>query len=155
MARKALIAACYLMAISLPAWSAGSENDASPSRSDPDFVAGEKAVKAEQWPVAVKYMTNVVQRDAASADAWNYLGYSYRHMNEMDKSFAAYDKALQINPKHRNAREYLGEAYLQAGRLEDAEGQLKALDKLCFLPCEQYRELKEKIADYKKAHVAK
>jgi len=93
-----------------------------------------------------------VQRDDKAADAWNYLGYSYRQLGEMDKSFASYEKALQINPRHRNAREYLGEAYLQVGKLEQAEEQLRALDKLCWLPCEQYTELKEKIADYKKAH---
>jgi tetratricopeptide (TPR) repeat protein len=159
MTRKALAAACCLIAIGLPAWAAGGEDESTPaarsSRSDPDFVAGEKAVKAQQWPAAVQSMTKVVERDAASAGAWNYLGFSYRHMGELDKSFAAYDKALQINPQHRNAREYLGEAYLQAGRLDDAEAQLKALDKLCRLPCEQYRDLKEKIADYKKVHAAR
>ena len=62
-----------------------------------------------------------------------------------------FSRALQINPKHRGVHEYLGEAYLQVGKLSQAEEQLKALDKICFLPCEQYSELKEHIADYKRA----
>jgi DNA-binding SARP family transcriptional activator len=68
----------------------------------------------------------------------------------MDNSFKHYERALQLNPGHRDAHEYMGEAYLQVGRVEDAEVHLKALDKLCWLPCEQYTELKEKIATFKR-----
>ena len=44
--------------------------------------------------------------------------------------------ALQIDPKHRNAHEYLGEAYLQARDLDRAEAELRTLDSLCSVPCE-------------------
>ena len=155
---KAWAVACCLLASTGSAWSAGGGGgggggggtEAPAVAKDPDFVSGETAVKAEQWPTAIRYMNIMVQKEPGNADAWNYLGYSYRHVGEMDKSFAAYEKALTINPKHREAREYLGEAYLQVGRLDGAEEQLKVLDKLCFLPCEEYTELKEKIAEYKK-----
>ena len=157
---KACVAACCLVAASLPAWSAGGGGGGGGTEApavvkDPDYLAGEAAVKSEQWPTAIRHMSTMVQKEPGNADAWNYLGYSYRHMGEMDKSFAAYEKALTINPKHREAREYLGEAYLQVGRLDGAEEQLKALDKLCFFPCEEYTELKQKIAEYKKKQVVK
>lgn len=57
-----------------------------------------------------------------------------------------------INPKHVGVREYLGEAYLLVGNLAKAEEQLATLDKLCFASCSEYRELKEKIGDYKQQH---
>jgi tetratricopeptide (TPR) repeat protein len=97
-------------------------------------------------------MNAVVQRDARNADAWNYLGYAYRHLGEMDKSFSHYDKALQIDPDHRGAHEYLGEAYLQVGKLAEAEAQVRALDKICWMPCQELRDLKAKVAAWRKSH---
>jgi hypothetical protein len=38
------------------------------------------------------------------------------------------------------------------GNLAKAEEHLAVLDKLCFLPCEEYRDLKAAIAAYKKQH---
>jgi tetratricopeptide (TPR) repeat protein len=85
-------------------------------------------------------MSHASPRDA---DAWNELAHAYRKSGDLDNAFKGYEKALRIDPKHRNAHEYLGEAYLQAGDLARAEAQLRNLDKLCFLPCEQYADLKE------------
>jgi lipoprotein NlpI len=62
------------------------------------------------------------------------------------------DKALAIDPKHRGAHEYLGEAYLMAGNLDKAEEHLRILDKLCWMPCDQYTQLKKAVAAYKTAH---
>ncbi|RZL94633.1 MAG: tetratricopeptide repeat protein, partial [Variovorax sp.] len=117
---------------------------------DPDFRAGQAAVKAEQWPEAVTRLNVAIKTDPRNADAWNLLGFSYRHMGDMDNSFKHYEKALELNPRHRDAHEYVGEAYLQVGQLEGAEKHLKALDRLCWLPCEQYTDLKEKVEAYKR-----
>ncbi len=107
---------------------------------------------AKNWQQVINRMGTVIQRDPKNADAWNYLGYAYRQLGEMDNSFKHYETALQLNPKHRGAHEYLGEAYLQVGKLAKAEEQLKALDKLCVLPCDEYSDLKEHIAKYKREH---
>lgn len=138
------------------AWSAGGGGGSSGSptvevKRDPDYVAGEAAVKRQDWPEVVARMQSVIGRDARNADAWNYLGYAQRHLGDMDSSFKSYDTALQINPRHRGAHEYVGEAWLKVGRVDKAEEHLKALDKLCFFPCEEYTELKEKIADHKRS----
>jgi len=58
--------------------------------------------------------------------AWNELGHAYRKIGDMDNSFKHHERALQINPRHKGAHEYLGEAYLQIGKLEMAEQELKA-----------------------------
>jgi len=118
-------------------------------------AAGVAAVSAKDWPEVIARMGKVVARDPKNADARNYMGYAYRQMGEMDKSFENYEIALRLDPKHRDAREYLGEAYLMVGKLAQAEEQLKALDKLCFFPCEQYTDLKERIARYRLEHLTK
>lgn len=116
---------------------------------DPDFKAGMAAVKSEDWQQVVARMDAYTQRNPGNADAWNELGHAHRRLGNMDPALAAYDKALKIDPKHRGAHEYLGEAYLQMGDLARAERELKALDSICFLPCEQYSDLKSQIAKYK------
>ena len=116
---------------------------------DSDLKAGMEAVKAEHWDKAIARLNAYVARKPHDADAWNELAHAYRKSGDLDNAFKGYEKALRIDPKHRNAHEYLGEAYLQAGDLARAEAQLRNLDKLCFLPCEQYADLKEEIRRYK------
>jgi tetratricopeptide (TPR) repeat protein len=119
---------------------------------DPDFQAGMAAVKRQDWNQVVGRMTAYNQRSPRNADAWNELGHAYRKLGYMDDSFKSYSKALEIDPKHKDAHEYLGEAYLQIGDLARAEQELKTLNSLCLLTCEQYRELKAEIQRYKAAH---
>jgi len=116
---------------------------------DPDFTRGVKAIEAKDWPTAIAALRQALERDAQNADLYNELGYAERNSGDLDAAFRDYDKALAINPRHRGAHEYVGEAYLLAGNLPKAEEQLAILDKLCFFSCEEYRDLKEKVAAYK------
>jgi tetratricopeptide (TPR) repeat protein len=64
--------------------------------------------------------------DAAKADpttkeAWNLIGYTSRRLGEYEKSLAAYEKALALNPTYSEAIEYRAEAYLALNRLDDAK----------------------------------
>jgi hypothetical protein len=63
----------------------------------------------------------------------------------MDLAFEHYARALQLNPRHRGAHEYMGVAYLLVGNLPKAEEHLAALRQICLIPCEEYGELKEEI----------
>lgn len=117
---------------------------------DPDFNAGLSAADRQDWQDVIDNMKKVVERDDQNADAWNHLGHAYRLLGDMDNSFKHYEVALRINPRHRRAHEYVGEAYLQIGDLRGAEQHLKVLDKLCWLPCEEYTDLKQKVEQYKR-----
>ncbi len=57
---------------------------------------------------------------------------------------------LQLNPRHRGAHEYAGEAYLMVNDLAKAEEHLGALRTICLIPCEEYEDLKKAIADYRR-----
>jgi len=66
----------------------------------------------------------------------------------MELAFKHYGRALQLNPRHRGAHEYLGEAYLMLGNVAKAKEHLAALDRLCFFGCAEYTMLKKAVADY-------
>ena len=56
-------------------------------------------------------------------------------------------KALTVAPDFKQAREYLGEAYVQAKDLDKAKAELAEIEKLCGnQECEEYKDLAEAIA---------
>lgn len=117
---------------------------------DPDFENGRKAVEIKDWKGAIDYFSRSIGRDPKNANAQNYLGYSYRKSGNLDMAFKHYEEALRLDPSHRGAHEYLGEAYLTVNNLPKAEEHLYALDKICFFSCEEYRDLKAAVQEYKR-----
>jgi Tfp pilus assembly protein PilF len=124
----------------------------SPARpDDPDYAAAVKAIKGEKFAAAIPLLEGVVKRDTANADAYNWLAYATRKTGDPAASIPLYEKALAIDPKHRGAHEYIGEAYLMLGNVAKAKEHLARLDKLCFFSCEEYRDLKKAVEGYEKA----
>jgi tetratricopeptide (TPR) repeat protein len=89
----------------------------------------------------------LVKLDAAEAaigphpDILNYRGFASRKLGRFDAAIGYYQEALALNPDHRGANEYLGELYLQLGRVDDARRQLAKLDGLCPYSCAEREEL--------------
>jgi cytochrome c-type biogenesis protein CcmH/NrfG len=124
--------------------------DTTPSESAPSWQAeAQKEIKANQYDAAIK--TLLAANQPNSADWNNLLGYAQRKKTPPDLAAAEryYQAALKIDPKHRGALEYYGELFLMKNDLAGAEQMLARLNKACFLPCEEYRELKDEIAQYK------
>ena len=146
----ALIAGFCLLPGSAPA--AGGDSDAAPQ--DPVIAGAQKAIAAKDWTRAAAVMRDALAAHPDNADYHNLYAYSLRKgpNPDMKEVFRHYEEALRIDPDHRNAHEYIGEAYLQVGDLAKAKQHLAALDKLCWLPCEQYTELKEAVEDYQAKH---
>ena len=107
------------------------------------LVYGKKYKKAEKRLISleVKFPQN--------ADIQNYLGFVSRKMDKLGKSDAYYKKALQINPMHKGALEYQGELFLQYKNVEKAKANLKLLERICGVNCEEYKELKKAIESFK------
>lgn len=99
-------------------------------------------IAQKDWPGAITTLNAYTRANPQDADGYNLLGYSYRQLQRYNESLDAYQRALTLDPKHRGAHEYIGEAYIALGRLDKAKEHLDALDKICFLPCEEYRDLK-------------
>src|SRR5262245_29037461 len=115
---------------------------------DPDYVAGVRAIKASDYPTAIRLLQGVVSRDGNNPDAYNWLAYAIRKNGDPSRSIPLYEKALALDPKHRGAHEYIGEAYLALDNLPKAKEHLARLDKLCFLPCAEYTDLKKAVQVY-------
>ena len=152
--RTPLLAVTALLAVSLgvvlPAAAAPTDEELGGPSGDPGMVAGKKAIDDKRWADAIKALSSAALRDTRNADIQNYLGYAYRNAGQMDKAFAHYERALKLNPRHRGAHEYVGEAYLILGKPAQAREHLKALQTICLLPCEEFDDLKMKIDRYQR-----
>jgi Flp pilus assembly protein TadD len=120
--------------------------------SNPDWAAGKQAVEAQNWKGAVEHLSKAAAAEPNNADIQNWLGFAQRKLGNMEAAFAAYSVALKLNPKHRHAHEYIGEAYLLVNDLPKAEQHLAELQHLCTpIPCEEYKDLKRAVDAYKKS----
>jgi Flp pilus assembly protein TadD len=143
------LAAALAGGAALPCHAAMESDTAPQAVADPDYAAGKKAIEARDWNAAIKYFSAAALRAPDNADIQNYLGYANRRSGKLDAAFKHYQGALKLDPRHRGAHEYIGEAYLMVKNLAKAEEHLAALDRLCLLPCEEYSDLKRAIAAYK------
>lgn len=113
-----------------------------------DYAVGKKAIDAKNWAQAAISFKKVVAENPKNADAYNLLGYSNRWLGKYDEAFAAYDKALALDPKHKGALEYSGIAYLKVNQKAKAEAQLAKLKAICA-NCEETIDLTKALAAYK------
>ena len=75
------------------------------------------------------------------------IGYAKRKSGRLDEGMAAYARALAIEPDNLDAREYLGEGHVAAGRLDLAMIELETIERICgSRDCEQYLDLAAAIA---------
>ena len=133
---------------------AGGGSDPAPlaAPKDPVIQRAETAIDRKDWAGAQTALREGLQSNSRNADYHNLLAYSIRKGPNPDMSqvFQHYNEALSINPKHKGAHEYLGEAYLMVGNVAKAKEHLAQLDKLCFFGCSEFTELKNAIGDYEK-----
>lgn len=98
-----------------------------------DALAAEKpdAKKAEKlFKRAIERGARALEYDKEYFEALNLQGFSWRKLGNYEKSLDAYAACLRIQPDYAPAREYYGEALLESGDREAAEGQLVWLKRL-------------------------
>ena len=116
---------------------------------DEDYAAGKRAVDRKDWDEAVRRFKLAERRHPEQADLQNILGYAHRNLKQYDLAFVHYKRAIEIEPRHRGAHEYIGETYLLTGDLAGAEKHLDALRQICLLPCDELRDLDKAVAQYR------
>ena len=120
-------------------------------KDDADFAAGMSALRGGDAAAALPRLQAALRRFPDAAELHNELGFAHRKLRRMDKAFEHYKRALAIDPRHRGAHEYIGEAYLMVGDVVSAEKHLAALAEICLLPCDEQRELAQAIAAHRAA----
>jgi len=119
------------------------------SRPDPMLDRYHAAAERQDWKSAAAAMDEALAADSRSADYHSLYAYALRRSGspDMDVVFKHYNEALRLDPKHRGAHEYIGEAYLMVGNVAKAKEHLGALDKICFFGCSEYNDLKKAISE--------
>ena len=78
---------------------------------------------------------------ASNPEALNGLGYSHRKLGHLITAIDFYHKALEIEPDYVLARSYLGEGYVQSGRIDLARLELTEIAQRCGKTCPEYIQL--------------
>ena len=111
----------------------------------PDLTSVRAKIKANNYAAALAELRDLAE-DSQQADVYNLLGFTLRKTGDFKTSLTYYTKALELQPDHKAAREYLGELYVETGNLAKAQEQLAILAKLCPSGCEEREDLQKAIS---------
>ena len=149
MTKYAILGYIWLCAISagfsavtaLPAFAV----DNMQSTDAPDLTSVLAKIDAKDYAGALAELRGLAE-DNRQADVYNLMGYTLRKTGDYKTSLTYYTKALELQPDHKAAREYLGELYVETGEMAKAEEQVSSLKQLCPSGCEELEDLQELIA---------
>ena len=145
---KLFTVSAFLILNSNNVFSAGSSSDSNNAKTKSSaYLSAEKLINKKQFSDAIVKLNDALATDSNNADIYNYLGFSHRKLGKMEDAAFFYNKALEINPKHKGALEYQGEMFLTLNQIGKAEENLIKLDKICFLGCSEFDKLKKSIMD--------
>jgi cytochrome c-type biogenesis protein CcmH/NrfG len=111
----------------------------------PDLTSVRAKIKAKDYTAALAELRDLAE-DTQQADVYNLLGFTLRKTGDFKTSLTYYTKALELEPNHKAAREYLGELYLETGNMAKAKEQLEVLARLCPSGCEEREDLERAIS---------
>lgn len=109
------------------------------------YLGAVQLINSGDFDRAIEVLRDLTRAIGPHPDVLNYLGYAHRRLRRFDRAQAYYEQALAIDPKHRGANEYLGEMWVELGRLDDARRRLAVLDQACAFGCVEYEDLKRVI----------
>ena len=143
MASTALLVSLGLAPALMPAPAFAVDN--MESTDAPDLTSVRAKIKAKDYAAALTELRDIAE-DTQQADVYNLLGFTLRKTGDFKTSLTYYTKALELQPDHKAAREYLGELYVETGNMEKAKEQLGVLAKLCPAGCEEREDLQKAIS---------
>jgi predicted Zn-dependent protease len=148
MIRMTLLPATVLLMGAVAATTIAFAEDDTPTAdnaANPDFTAAKALVDAAKYDDAMPQLQALDKATPNNPDILNLIGFSLRKTGHPDQALSYYNRALAEKPDHLDANEYLGELYLELKQPAKATERLAVLQKACG-DCEEYQELKEKIA---------
>ena len=116
------------------------------SKDAPDLTSVRAKIKAKDFKAALAELTPMLAT-YQHADVYNLMGFSLRKMGEYKQAYTFYRKALDFDPEHKGALEYLGELYVETGQVDKAKENLALLKKLCPGGCEELADLEKAVAE--------
>jgi Flp pilus assembly protein TadD len=148
--RAVAIVALGLLALPAVGYAAGSSSSSEDAKPDL-YEQAEELIDDEDYADAIPLLQQSIQEKGEYADALNLLGYANRKLGDKAKAMTYYTKALNLEPNHLGANEYMGELYLEMNDLAKAEERLAVLATACG-DCDEFDDLEDEIEDYKEEH---
>lgn len=115
------------------------------SRDAPDLTSVRAKIKAKDFKAALAELTPLLETHQ-HADVYNLMGFSLRKTGDYKQAYTFYRKALDFDPEHKGALEYLGELYVETGEIDKAKQNVALLQKLCPGGCEELADLERALA---------
>ena len=115
------------------------------SRDAPDLTSVRAKIKAKDFKAALAELTPMLETHQ-HANVYNLMGFSLRKTGDYRQAYTFYRKALEFDPEHKGALEYLGELYVETGEIDKARQNVALLQKLCPGGCEELADLEQAIA---------
>lgn len=115
----------------------------------PDLTAIKAKIKAKDFVSARNDLFKLLN-DHEHADVFNLLGFSLRKTGDYANALKYYERALELNPEHLGAHEYIGELFVETNQMPRAKAHLEVLVRLCPSGCEEREDLEKAIADAEK-----
>ena len=128
---------CLLLVATSIALAAGSESTES---SEPEVVASYEAayalVQEERFEEALEMLLVLAEADSENADIHNLIAFSSHNLGMIEQGFEYYARALELDPLHVGAHEYVAELYIKTGDIAKAEEHLGVLQEICRVASE-------------------
>ena len=115
------------------------------STTAPDLTSVRAKIKAKDFKGALAELTPMLETHQ-HADVYNLMGFSLRKTGDYKQAYTFYRKALEFDPAHKSALEYLGELYVETGQIDKAKENVALLKMLCPNGCEELADLEEAVA---------
>ena len=140
---KTFLALFLMFFLSLDVFAAGSDDDNTIAKPRA-YKNAIKLIKKEDYSKAIIVLEKILEKKKyqKDPDILNEYAFALRKSGNLAKAEIFYNKALNIDPKHNGALEYLGELYVDTKRKGKAN---ILLSKLSNCKCEEYSELKNYI----------
>ena len=119
--------------------------DTMTSTDAPDLASVRAKIKAKNFSAALADLKSIAD-SVQHPDVYSLMGFSLRKTGDYATALTFYKKALDFDPNHKGAREYLGEFYVETGDLVKAREQLAVLTQLCPQGCEEREDLEQALA---------
>ena len=126
---------------------AGNNNYTASAQKPAGYKEAVALIAEDKYQAAILPLKSAEKSAQNDADIQNLLGFVHRKTGQLDAADGYYQRALKINPKHKGALEYQGELFLMRGDRVSAQENLAKLDKICWLGCSEYDDLKKAIAE--------
>ena len=114
------------------------------SHDAPDLTSVRAKIKAKDFKTALAELTPMLDT-YQHADVYNLMGFSLRKTGDYKQAYTFYRKALDFNPDHKGALEYLGELYVETGQVDKARENVARLRQLCPASCEELADLEKAV----------